>query len=149
MQQFYGVVWISNPAAEQEQHISTDCLIRAAGADWWEWRLGSTLMFWRWPVYARKLALEGHPPWFLTEPPKYIVPQHAENDDQIREKVNKKLQIPLDTHYIIKGTVKSLTNYFAVPKGDHDIRMVYDASKSGLNTALWVPSFGLPTPEAR
>jgi hypothetical protein len=38
-------------------------------------------------------------------------------------------------------------NYFAVPKGLEDICMVYDASKSGLNKALWVPSFPLPTAE--
>lgn len=38
--------------------------------------------------------------------------------------------------------------YFAVPKGDEDIRLVYDASKSGLNAVLWVPSFGLPTAES-
>ena len=47
--------------------------------------------------------------------------------------------------YLEKGSVLSLTSYFAVPKGPDDIRMVYDGTKSGLNEALWVPSFGLPT----
>jgi hypothetical protein len=50
--------------------------------------------------------------------------------------------------YITKGSVKSLTSYFAVPKGEHDVRMVYDASKSNLNKSLWAPNFGLPTVEA-
>ncbi len=40
--------------------------------------------------------------------------------------------------------MKSLTSYFSVPKGANDLRMVYDASKSGLNSSLWVPSFQLP-----
>lgn len=37
---------------------------------------------------------------------------------------------------------------FDVPKGDADIRMVYDGSKSGLNDALWAPWFPLPTAES-
>ena len=41
--------------------------------------------------------------------------------------------------------MKSLTPYFGVPKGVSNIRMEYDASKSGLNESLWAPSFGLPT----
>jgi hypothetical protein len=35
-----------------------------------------------------------------------------------------------------------------VPKGDGDVRMVYDASKSGLNSQLWAPWFLLPTIES-
>jgi hypothetical protein len=47
--------------------------------------------------------------------------------------------------YISSGRVASLTSFFAVPKGESDICMVYDATKSGLNDSLWAPSFGLPT----
>ena len=32
-----------------------------------------------------------------------------------------------------------------MPKGIHDIRMVYDASRSGLNDAVWAPWFPMPT----
>jgi hypothetical protein len=46
-----------------------------------------------------------------------------------------------------KRSVTSLTGYFAVLKGPEDIRMVYDASKSGPNKALWAPNFSLPTKE--
>ena len=41
--------------------------------------------------------------------------------------------------------MNSLTQYFAVPKGDSDIRVVYDASVSGINALLWDPGFRLPT----
>jgi hypothetical protein len=41
--------------------------------------------------------------------------------------------------------VKSLIKYFAVPKGEDDVRMVYDATASKLNECVWVPSFWLPT----
>ena len=49
---------------------------------------------------------------------------------------------------IIKGDVFSLTSFFAVPKGDSDIRMVYDGTKSGLNGMLWAPWLPLPTIDA-
>jgi hypothetical protein len=38
-----------------------------------------------------------------------------------------------------------LTGSFPVPKGQDDLRMVYDASKCGLNSQLWAPNFMLPT----
>lgn len=34
--------------------------------------------------------------------------------------------------------------FFAVPKEEGDIHMVYDASLSGLNDVIWTPSFMLP-----
>ena len=36
-------------------------------------------------------------------------------------------------------------SFFGVPKGDDDIRMVYDGMKSRINSATWAPSFFLPT----
>lgn len=47
--------------------------------------------------------------------------------------------------YIAPGFVSSLTSFVVVPKGSDDIRMVYDASVSGLNDSIWVPRFPLPT----
>ncbi len=41
-----------------------------------------------------------------------------------------------------------MTGYFAVPKVKVEIRMVFDASCSGLNAALWDLNFGLPTVES-
>jgi hypothetical protein len=49
--------------------------------------------------------------------------------------------------YIISCFVTALTSYFAVPKGDSDIRMVYDGTKSGLIACLWATWFPLPTIE--
>jgi hypothetical protein len=42
----------------------------------------------------------------------------------------------------------SLTDYFTIPKRPTDVCMVYVTSKSGLNKALWGPSFPLPCTEA-
>ena len=41
--------------------------------------------------------------------------------------------------------VRTGLHYFAVPKGDTDIRVVFDSTSSGLNEALWAPNFFLPT----
>ncbi|KAL7561934.1 hypothetical protein ACA910_022493 [Epithemia clementina (nom. ined.)] len=38
-------------------------------------------------------------------------------------------------------------NYFAVPKGEHNVRIVYD-TKSGLNDCLYTPWFFLPDAES-
>ena len=49
--------------------------------------------------------------------------------------------------YMLKSGIelKSLIKYFAVPKGENNIRIVYDATANKLNKCVWVPSFWLPT----
>ena len=50
-----------------------------------------------------------------------------------------------DRGYLDNGEViVSLTSFFDVPKGESDIRMVYDGTKCGLHRAVWIPSFFLP-----
>jgi hypothetical protein len=62
--------------------------------------------------------------------------------------MREKLKAVWDRRYITPGFVKSLTSFFSVPKGDDDVRMVYNGSKSGLNDLIWVPRFILlPTME--
>jgi hypothetical protein len=62
----------------------------------------------------------------------------------MREKLDKVRK----RRYIRSAFVRSLTAFFAVPKGSDDIRMVYDGTISGLNDAIWVPRFILPTLES-
>jgi hypothetical protein len=68
--------------------------------------------------------------------------------DLYKDKILAKLENVRERGYIKPGAVVSITSFFAVPKGESDIRMVYDATKSGLNDAVWVSSFGLPTVDA-
>jgi len=49
---------------------------------------------------------------------------------------------------LVPGPVDSLTSFFAVPKGEGDIRTVYDGTKSSLNALFWAPLFPLPTVES-
>ena len=65
-----------------------------------------------------------------------------------RELVKAKLEKVLDRGYVVLRDieeVESLMFMFHVPKGDLDVRMVYDGTKSGLNDALYAPWFALPT----
>ena len=62
--------------------------------------------------------------------------QKAPKDNIMLERVKEKVNGVRMKGYIDKGLVRSVTGYFAVPKGSDNIRMVYDATKCGLNDAL-------------
>jgi hypothetical protein len=82
---------------------------------------------------------------FVKHPVPYLQAQKNERDPAVKIHVIAKLEHARKRGYIGVGLVSSLTSFFAVPKGTDDIRMVYDASKSGLNESIWVPRFPLPT----
>ena len=144
----YGSTWITEQCGTFFLDTAVDAMLRVGRFSFWEWQDGSTLLFWRWPNDHIASALYGYPSWIIGDLPHYRVPQRKEKDTTSREKVAAKLKTVRERRYIRKGIVKSLTSYFAVPKGDSDIRLVYDASKSGLNAHLWSPSFHLPTMDA-
>ncbi len=122
-----------------------DCITRCSNSSWWEWDMGSRPLFWRWPEEYRRVIRDGLPPWIKGPLPRYLVPQRAEKDPAIHRVIISKLAKVREKGYIIPGTVRSLTSFFTVPKGDGDVRLVYDATKSGLNAQLWAPWFLLPT----
>ncbi len=126
-----------------------DCLERAGWASFWKWKDGSSIFFWRWPSRYKKSLRDGtklfvnrkHLPLFTDSP-------NLPKDPTTRQQLLDKLQVPRTKRYIKPGLVHSRTGYFAVPKGTEDIRLVYDATKCGLNRALWSPNFYLPTIDA-
>ena len=60
----------------------------------------------------------------------------------VAEKVNGILSKKyLDAHEYVRTGL----HYFVVPKGETDIRVVFDGTSSGLNESLWAPNFFLPT----
>lgn len=122
-----------------------DCIGRSSDATWWEWDQGSRPLFWRWPKEYVPSIRDGLPLWFKAPMPQWRVPQRSEKDPRVWSAMRKKLQAVREKGYLKPGTVKSLTSFFAVPKGENDIRMVYDGTKSGLNGVLWAPWFPLPT----
>jgi hypothetical protein len=128
--------WVTNVRRSLTQYLSTKY-----GRGWLsrepEWKSGSRLMFWRWPEGQQRVARDGYQQFIVAKLPTYKCPQPKERDVTIRTQVKDKLEAVRRKKYIDKGHVNSLTSYFRVPKGDRDIRMVYDATRSRLNECLW------------
>jgi len=121
----HGPWWNSIPkpgtAQARDQEVGKDCLCRASGATWWEWPIGSTPFFWRWPSFSLVLVRDGHPPWIVQKPPRFMRPQQLDKDPETAQKIKSKLENVALKGYIRPGTIKSLTRYFAVPKGDTNV----------------------------
>eukprot|EP00978_Attheya_sp_CCMP212_P013320 scaffold33445_cov54-Attheya_sp.AAC.2 len=80
-----------------------------------------------------------------SRPPNYTKAQQDIKETEIKDLVLNKLKKVRGQRYIAPGHVVALICFFEVPKGDCDIRMVYNGSESGLNECMWVPRFILPT----
>jgi hypothetical protein len=122
-----------------------DAVARAANASWFEWDDGSRPFHWRWPEFYQKIIRDGLQVHFKSTKPKFKRPQAGTKSPDMLKRMREKLDKVRKRRYIAPGFVSSLTSFFAVPKGADDIRMVYDASVSGLNDSIWVPRFPLPT----
>jgi hypothetical protein len=130
----------------RDYEVGIDAISRALAASFWDWDDGSTVFFWRWPEEHRKELRDGLKVWVRHSAlPKYWGRQRWPADEGQRTKLKEKISKVLKRRYITTGFVRSLTGFFAVPKGVGDIRVVYDATKSGLNLAIWAPRFFLPS----
>ena len=122
-----------------------ECILRADASDWWEWLGGSRLFFWRWPPEDVEWARDGQPHYLMGELPTFTKPQKKPKTDNELRLMRQKVVKVRKRGYIEAAEVLSLSHMFPVPKGDDDIRMVYNGSSCGLNEQLWAPHFGLPT----
>ena len=140
----------STKELQRDAEVGLDVLIKFANSDWFEWTQGSTLVFWRWPAgYPRRAARDGMYAWIQASLPRYdrkTRPPKPEDVQLLAPKFSKLIR----RGYIIPPMVpvRSLTDYFYVPKGADDVRVVYNGTSCGLNDALWAPSFWLPTPKS-
>jgi len=122
-------------------------LWHAGHTNWFEYHRGSRLVHFRFPKRYRKLARDGVPVFFETEGPTSRAKQPKIQDPTRRRLVSEKLAKVLSRRYLLPTTKlpTSLIKFFDVPKGEDDIRLVYDGTANGLNACVWVPSFWLPT----
>ena len=122
---------------------SDDAVSRLAGLSWsWTWDVGSTLLFCKWPKRYQKSIRDGTPLFVH----KGLVCAHFShqqwpNDPLDKKLMGEKINKVRERVYILPGEAKLLTGFFAVLKGEGDIRIVYDATTCGLNKALWTPRF--------
>jgi hypothetical protein len=126
-----------------------DAISRVSDSDWWTWKNGSALLFWRWPEgEQRQSARDGMPIWIKSKLPRFQGPARPP-DPAKKHLILAKLKKILDRGYVVTPDsvdfIKSLMDFFDVEK-DSDIRLVYNGTSCGLNEALWAPNFFLPTP---
>ena len=124
--------------------------------DFFEYHGGSKTHYFRFPIYYRRLVRDGWPVHFEKpgpSKPSRVLQQTQPHfpDPGVREILKKKVFKVRRRRYIIATTLEdleSIIRYFGVPKGEDDVRIVYDATASGLNDCVWSPSFWLPTVES-
>lgn len=159
MKEKYGTEWLRDMRISRKRRrgaikeivldydVGMDAIRRSLAASFWEWDDGSTVLFWRWPSREFQNQMrDGIQVWYRERDlPNYWGRQRWPEDTGQRKQLEEKLLKVVDRRYIVPGYVKSLTSFFPVPKGTEDIRVVYDATRSGLNAAIWSPNFMLPT----
>ena len=131
---------------KRDFEAAADAIGRATGSSWWDWDAGSTPFHWRWPKYYQTTIRDGLPIYMAKQAPIYRVPQKDTKDPDLKELLIRKLRKVRERGYISRRDIISLTTFFGVKKGAQDRRVVYNGTESGLNDAVWVPSFWLPTP---
>jgi hypothetical protein len=94
----------------------------------------------------REEARDGAPGYHTKTPrPRLRFGQIPIEEDWIRQKDLEKLEKLIRRRYISEGICRTMVPRFPVPKGEDDIRVVWDLSKNGLNETMYTPSFFLAT----
>jgi hypothetical protein len=139
--------WSSRDARHfKDLKAAREVALRSSRATWFEWADGSAPVHWKWPAWYQPVARDGLPVWFREAPKQWRRPQPPGASAQIHELMKAKLGKVRERRYVQGSSdIHSLISFFAVPKGEDDVRMVYDGTKSGLNDCIWVPRFPLPT----
>ena len=138
--------WLRQNITQENVIAIRDCVKRCALSDWWTWEHGSRLLFWRWPPVWINEARDGSPGFHFKQPrPQLRFPQVPLKEEWIILKDKEKLEKLLRRGYIVKGRCRVTVPRFPVPKGDDDIRVVWDLAKNGVNETMYTPTFFLAT----
>ena len=92
------------------------------------------------------MARDGIPVFFKSPGRTMKGKQPIIADVDIWAKTREKIGKVIKRRYLLTTDlpIKSFIKFFAVPKGEDDIRLVHDATANKLNKCVWVPSFWLP-----
>jgi hypothetical protein len=115
--------------------------------NWFKFHAGSRLVHLRFPIQYRTMARDGVLVWFEKPGPATCEAQPLIADPALHAKAKEKIIKVVRRRYLVTTdlNIKSPIKYFAVPKGEDDVRMVYDAAANRLKDCVWVPIFWLPT----
>ena len=125
-----------------------DVLIKMSQASWFEWLGGSTLVCWKWHDFIDQ-ARDGFN-FFIyksqfRKSDRKISRVSPSSDPKILRLTIEKFERLLHTLCLEGGFVRWDMHFFDVPKGDSDVRIVFNGTENGLNAIVWVPSFFLST----
>jgi hypothetical protein len=120
-----------------------DCLERLAHSSWFEWDDGSRLHFWLWPPCWRLEARDGTPARIRSRPPPRLRWPAIPQEDWAMDLDATKLVKLIHRRYLEEGPVLTTVPRFQVPKGDNDIRVVWDLTKNLVNAGVAPPRFFL------
>jgi hypothetical protein len=146
----------------RDTEAGTDVLYKLCNSNWWTWKTGSTLIFWRWPKGEQQLAAhDGMKAWVQGPLPHFKRPARPPKQDKF-DLILPNIKMALDKGYVtmfidkelmtpwegdINSFVESLMEYLNVPKAD-DIRLVCNGTGCGLNVRVWAPKLWLPVPKS-
>ena len=137
---------VSDVELRRDLESGLDGIRRAEQSSFWNWDGGSTPFFWRWQPEVHGDMRDGTKLYVdKSKLPAFKKAQQLPKDKTVVQRITEKIQKVRLRGYIAAGLVLSLTSFFQVPKGEDDIRIVYDLTACGLNDALWAPSFWMPT----
>jgi hypothetical protein len=147
---FYTLQWDITLRSTREGWATSgaglDALRRCANASWFEWLEGSAPIYWNWPRMYQKEVRDGQQHFFMgLFGPPWLRPQRSIREADQHEMMRAKVVKVRKLDYITTGPVRSGTHFFCFPKGDTNIRMVYNGTSCGLSAKVWAPCFGLPT----
>ena len=137
-----------NTLQQFERMISAgrQCLFSYCNSSFFNWDCGSTLCFWRWHPHLREVAITGFQPAIISKLPTNQKRARTPSKE-MKDKIFSKIAKSLTRGYLIpteEGSINNVIDYFAVPKGEDDVRMVLNGSSCGLNQSVWAPNFWLP-----
>ena len=152
----YGRNWMTLPRRKKNGQPTklgieilalSNIMWHSTEANFFEYKSGSALHYFRFPIFYQGIAKEGVPVFFEKDGPTSMRGQPPVEDEQARAVLRSKVGKVIKRGYLFGSGIKlrSLIRYFAVPKTGKDYRIVYDATANKLNDAVWAPSFWLPT----
>ncbi len=140
-----------NVKALKDVEAVHDILWRLARNDWFEYPLGSRLIFFHFPACYRTQAKRGVKVLYTRKGPSSRRQQPPLKPDK-KAILKKKIIKFVGKKYLAPpvGWIGSLIEYFAVPKGVidnvvQDWRIVFHAGANKLNDCVWAQLFYLPT----
>ena len=101
-------------------------LSQVLSGTWWDWANGSSLIFWRWNGVEQIRAARDGMHIFIQRPlPRGRKLKQLNLNTEQKLSVAGKLESMVAKAYLEPGFVSNALHFFAVPKGDSDIRVVF------------------------